>query len=76
MIAAAVPEKVIVESPLPSPAPKLRPAVLARVSVPLPTASVTVSVVASTSVTDNALPLAELKMRAMSSSMVWAPGTS
>ena len=52
MIAAAVPEKVIVVSALPSPVVKLRPAVPASVSVPRPTARVTLSSALSGSLTE------------------------
>ena len=77
LIALAVPVKVIVVSALPSPLEKLRPAVLANVSVPLVTDRVTRSGLApaSTSLTLRALPLALENTRVVSSLTDCAAGT-
>ena len=60
LMAASVPVKVMLASPVPVPAEKARPAVPARVSVPLVAVSVTCSAppAASGSETEIALPLA------------------
>ena len=78
MISAIVPTNVMVGSSVPSPVPKVRPVVLPSVSVPLVAVSVTMTglLPASTSLTEIALPPAVEKTRAVSSSVVCAPGTT
>ncbi len=75
LMAAAVPENVMVASVVPSPEVKVRPAMPESENVPLVTATVTVRVPVSTSATVMRLELAAEKTRAVSSVVVCAPGT-
>jgi hypothetical protein len=68
-------EPVSITVPVLSPLTFVRPAILANVSVPFSTVSVTVNAAESTSPTLIALPFAVEKTRLVSSVPLWAAGT-
>ena len=75
MISAIEPEKVIVASSVPSPVENDSPVVPAKVRVPCDTETVTVWLSPSVSAIEIRFELAELKVRSVSSLVLWAEGT-
>ena len=78
LISSTVPTKVVVASSTPSPVPKVSPAVLPSVSVPLVADSVTMTglLPASMSPIDSRLPRADENTSGVSSGVTCGPGTS